>query len=179
MNAIQPVENKTSYYHHNSLTNVATQEEAEAGVNNVKLMTPLRTAEAISALGGGGSEPAYQEYEAILTQTGTNAPIATVLNTAASNYLGAITWTRSAPGTYYGEKTGAFPANKVIVQLSKKYIQGGFNPYPVFMTAGRTFTDNQIVLNVGRSQMGSDYLSFEDNLFSSPDVIYITIRVYP
>jgi hypothetical protein len=32
----------------------ATQAEAEAGTNNTKLMTPLRTAEAIAALSGGG-----------------------------------------------------------------------------------------------------------------------------
>jgi hypothetical protein len=32
----------------------ATQEEAEAGLDNAKWMTPLRTAEAIAALGGGG-----------------------------------------------------------------------------------------------------------------------------
>lgn len=32
----------------------ATQAEAQAGTNNTSLMTPLRTAQAISALGGGG-----------------------------------------------------------------------------------------------------------------------------
>jgi hypothetical protein len=33
---------------------IATQGEAEAGLDNVKLMSPLRVAQAISALGGGG-----------------------------------------------------------------------------------------------------------------------------
>lgn len=33
---------------------LASQSEAETGTNNTKVMTPLRTAQAISALGGGG-----------------------------------------------------------------------------------------------------------------------------
>jgi hypothetical protein len=33
---------------------LASQGEAEAGIVNDKVMTPLRTAQAISALGGGG-----------------------------------------------------------------------------------------------------------------------------
>jgi hypothetical protein len=41
--------------------------------------------------------PKYKVYTALLTQTGTNAPVATVLE----NTLGTtITWTRQSPGNY-------------------------------------------------------------------------------
>lgn len=47
---------------------------------------------------------AYKEYNAILNQTGTNAPVATVL----SNNIGNIVWTRNASGEYAGTLAGAF-----------------------------------------------------------------------
>jgi hypothetical protein len=42
----------------------ASQVEAEAGTENTKLMTPLRTAEAIAALGGGGGGTFASQAEA-------------------------------------------------------------------------------------------------------------------
>jgi hypothetical protein len=39
---------------HPAIYPIATQAEAEAGLVNNRLMTPLRTAQAITALGGGG-----------------------------------------------------------------------------------------------------------------------------
>ena len=57
-------------------------------------------------------------YHASLVQTGTNAPVATVM----SNSLSAgITWARTGVGVYTGTLTGAFTANKtsVIVQSNQ------------------------------------------------------------
>ncbi len=52
----------------------------------------------------------YKVYTALLTQSGTNDPVATVLQNELS---GAINWTRSATsGKYNGELTGAFTTNK-------------------------------------------------------------------
>lgn len=52
----------------------------------------------------------YKVYTALLTQSGTNDPIVTVLKNELS---GSINWTRSATaGKYDGELTGAFTANK-------------------------------------------------------------------
>jgi hypothetical protein len=44
---------------------VATQAEAEAGTSSTKMMTPQRTAQAISALGGGGGGGAVTAGQAI------------------------------------------------------------------------------------------------------------------
>ena len=50
----------------------------------------------------------YKVYTALLTQSGTSAPTATVLE----NTIGAIVWTRNGAGEYYGTLSGAFTSNK-------------------------------------------------------------------
>lgn len=50
-----------------------------------------------------------KRYIAVLTQTGQNAPLATVLE----NSLGApLVWTRAQTGQYLGTLIGAFPPSK-------------------------------------------------------------------
>jgi hypothetical protein len=50
----------------------------------------------------------YKEYVALLTQTGTNAPVATVL----SNTLGTVTFSRQDIGTYSINSSSLFTQNK-------------------------------------------------------------------
>tara|TARA_R110000868_G_scaffold169953_4_gene405056 strand:+ start:788 stop:1186 length:399 start_codon:yes stop_codon:yes gene_type:complete len=76
----------------------------------------MATFEVISAaaIGGGGSSVAgYTSgtliYVALLTQTGTNAPVATVLQNTLG---GTVVWTRNAEGDYRGTLSGVFTANK-------------------------------------------------------------------
>ena len=52
-------------------------------------------------------------YRALLNQTGTDAPVATVLE----NTIGAIVWTRQGLGDYRGTLAGAFPASKVFARV--------------------------------------------------------------
>lgn len=54
--------------------------------------------------------PNYKIYRALLTQSGTNAPVATVLE----NTLGDIVWSRAVLGVYEGTLTGAFTSGKTI-----------------------------------------------------------------
>lgn len=66
-----------------------------------------------------GQAPNYQEYVALLTQTGTNAPTAVVLNQDANNYLGNIVWTYDDVGAYIGTLTGMCEdPTKVFLQIS-------------------------------------------------------------
>ena len=51
----------------------------------------------------------YLVYTALLNQTSTNAPVATVLKNTLG---GTVVWTRTSPGLYVGTLTGAFTANK-------------------------------------------------------------------
>lgn len=51
----------------------------------------------------------YKEYVALLTQSGTDAPVATVLY---NDLGGTVVWTRGGVGLYEGTLTGAFTVNK-------------------------------------------------------------------
>lgn len=58
------------------------------------------------------TDTSYKIYRAILTQTGTAAPVATILE----NTLGGVpVWTYSAVGDYKATLTGAFTANKTYI----------------------------------------------------------------
>jgi hypothetical protein len=50
-------------------------------------------------------------YRALLTQSGTDAPVATVLD----NTLGEVDWTREGDGTYRITGVGMFPTNKCFI----------------------------------------------------------------
>jgi hypothetical protein len=52
--------------------------------------------------------PSYLIYTALITQTGTAAPTAVVLE----NTIGNIVWTRADTGDYRATLAGAFPLNK-------------------------------------------------------------------
>lgn len=59
---------------------------------------------------GVGVQP--KVYKAILNQTGTDAPVATVL---VNTLGGTVVWTRGDVGAYIGTLVAAFPGNKTIV----------------------------------------------------------------
>lgn len=75
------------------------------------------------------STPTYKVYTALLTQSGTAAPVAIILE----NTLGAtITWTRQSTGIYWGTASlGVLTTNKTTVTLVNgsvgPYIVGGFS----------------------------------------------------
>lgn len=57
-------------------------------------------------------------YKAILTQTGTNDPVATVLNENDSNYLGNLTWQRYSTGEFGASKNGVSSTNTSFIASS-------------------------------------------------------------
>ena len=60
----------------------------------------------------GGYDPPFGEYVVLLNQTGTNAPVPTVL----TNTLGFTpTWSYSTVGAYLLTSTGNFPEDKVAI----------------------------------------------------------------
>lgn len=54
----------------------------------------------------------YKIYVATLTQTGTGAPVATVLENTLG---GTVVWTRNTTGDYTATLSGAFTANKTVI----------------------------------------------------------------
>ncbi len=61
-----------------------------------------------AANAGGGN---FLVYTALLNQTGTAAPIPTILE----NTIGNIIWTRDAAGEYFATLAGAFPITKTVI----------------------------------------------------------------
>ena len=59
-----------------------------------------------------GGRP-YKVYTALLTQTGTNAPVATILE----NTVGNIVWSYDSTGEYLGTLTGVFISDKTYFSL--------------------------------------------------------------
>jgi hypothetical protein len=57
----------------------------------------------------------YKVYTALLSQSGTNAPVATVLENTLG---GTVAWSVSSVGLYLGTLTGAFTLNKTVGFIS-------------------------------------------------------------
>ena len=74
---------------------------------------PTKTATIGSIAGIANISAAYTVYTALLTQTGTNAPVATLLQ---NNTGATFTWARTGSGTYtITASSNAFTNNKTIV----------------------------------------------------------------
>lgn len=62
----------------------------------------------------------YKIYAAIINQSGTSAPTATILE----NTIGDIVWTYTAQGSYQGTLSNAFVLNKTSVMVASTTING-------------------------------------------------------
>lgn len=103
----------------------------------------------------------YKVYSALLTQTGTNAPVATVLE----NTLGGdVSWTRANTGYYIANTSGLLTLNKT-----------GFFTQPIDSGVEANIYNNLIDTNKVELQIRNTALEGVDNaLFNT----LIEIRVY-
>lgn len=92
---------------------------------------------------GGGSDPGYLVYSALLTQSGTNPPVATVLQNTLG---GTVVWSYSSEGEYFGTLAGAFPASRTSVATT-----GGGSV--VAAGSGRTDDDNIYVITLANNSL--------------------------
>ena len=117
----------------------------------------------------------YKVYTALLTQTGTNAPVATVLE----NTLGGdIIWSYSGTGSYLGTLAGAFTSQKTFFYV---YGEATYNNGPNIYN--QKIRDINIINN-GLIGLNQTELTFTNGVFSSAgntnsfSNIPIEIRVY-
>lgn len=99
---------------------IATQEEAEAGAASNKYMTPARTAEAIAALGGGGS----------ITTTSTMLDLSTartIIDDDVANTLITDTSKPGSPQYTYTVTSGNLPSSAYVQDYMAFLTIGGFN----------------------------------------------------
>ena len=83
-----------------ALTGTPTAPTATAGTNTTQIAT--------TAFVQSATRP-YKSYVALLSQTGTSAPVATVLENSLG---GTVVWTRNSIGNYSATLTGVFTVNK-------------------------------------------------------------------
>ena len=96
-----------------SFTGTPTAPTAALGTNTTQIAT--------TAFVQANTRP-YKVYTALLSQSGTSAPVATVLENTLG---GSIVWTRVNPGIYSGTLTGAFTTDKTIL-LNNNPVGGVF-----------------------------------------------------
>ncbi len=118
----------------------------------------------VSSLGGGLS---YKVYTALLTQSGTASPVATVLENTLS---GSVVWTRNAVGEYFGTLTGEFTSNKTVVFMQ---VGGGGGATWGFQFIAARLDDDRVYVV---TQIGNSTSDYSDDLLASSS---IEIRVYP
>ena len=111
----------------------------------------------------------YKVYTALLSQSGANAPVATILE----NTLGTITFSRIINGYYAASGTaGMFPVGKTFVIFNPALTTGpGIVSYNVFRG------DNDIFLYTFKWNLTPD-----ENFTQNDDIMtnsYLEIRVYP
>ena len=124
---------------------------------------PLRLKAIFAKLptGGGDSRP-YKVYTALLSQTGTDAPVAIVLE----NTLGEIVWSREIKGIYIGTLLNTFIEDKThLILTNNTYTLGGYPSYNSFDVKD---TDSVRIVTTEFPE------NIDGNLYNTP----IEIRVY-
>lgn len=109
--------------------------------------------------GGGGGGVSYDSYVASLTQTGTDAPVATVME----NTIGSIIWSRDSGGVYLGTLMEAFPDTQTWTMLQELGWDGALGSSLL-----RT-SDDIVTLTITGG----------DDMLTSNSPAMIEIRVYP
>jgi hypothetical protein len=90
----------------------------------------------------------YKVYTALLTQSGTDAPIATVLKNTLG---GEIVFTYDNIGIYTGTLTGAFTENKTFILINQTAFENG----PDYQNYGDWYSINTIRVTTAISAAGA------------------------
>jgi hypothetical protein len=115
---------------------------------------------------GGDSRP-YKVYTALLTQSGTDAPVATVLE----NTLGAtVSFTRTNTGVYK-----AVFSNEILTETNHSFLQGAGNAISLVSIWGYYISSTEFLFEC--YDLGNVGLGFEtkDDILDNQ---FIEIRVY-
>lgn len=121
---------------------------------------------------------AYKVYAAKLTQTGTAAPVATILENTLS---GAIVWTRDQAGVYTGTLAGAFTVGKTIMNGVTTWSGNAIQMFPISdggTVVGYLYFDaaglNEITFRVYDDTFG--LAEYSTLIGTTP--LYIEVKVY-
>jgi hypothetical protein len=121
--------------------------------------SPATVSTELATLGQVNAVRPYKVYTALLSQSGTNAPVATVLENTLG---GTVVWSRNNNGVYLGTLNSAFTSSKTALIAT-----GGLDG---LFIGGASNTVNNFAISV-RDITGA----LSDNLLSNAS---IEIRVY-
>lgn len=110
----------------------------------------------------------YKVYVALLTQSGTNAPVATVLENTLG---GTVVWSYEGNGQYEGTLASAFTSNKTTTIIN----QGQDATSGQLFNITRTNSD-VVSVTTGVFNLASDTIAYTNAQLSST---FVEIRVYP
>jgi hypothetical protein len=129
------------------------------------IASPATVSTELATLGqvNAASSRPYKVYTALLNQSGTNAPIATVLENTLG---GTVVWSRNVTGAYTATLTGAFITNQTFINIANT--SAGANPPLNYVIAYKTSV-NTVVIQTYYNGAGNDTLL---------DNTSIEIRVY-
>jgi hypothetical protein len=115
----------------------------------------------------------YKIYTALLTQSGTDAPVATVLENTLG---GEVVWARGGVGNYTGTLVGAFTLNKTVSNINSNYSAADWEGSLTFRVATLQIGGEDIInLNTAEMIDGAPIALVDDYLNKTQ----ITIKVYP
>jgi hypothetical protein len=106
----------------------------------------------------------YKVYTALLTQTGTNPPVVTILQ----NTIGNIVWTRWDVGLYGATLAGAFTIGKTFLYIGLNVLPNMFNVIDYDTFGNPDTIDIWVYDTIGQGM-------HDGNLLGTP----IEIRIYP
>jgi hypothetical protein len=133
------------------------------------------TAQACTTTTTTTTLPLYKVYTALFTQSGTNAPVATII----SNTLGlTLTWGRSSAGNYFGgDIASQCPDGKTVFITSNSSNGGAFGTDPKEAYLWTVNSGASRFLNFNIKSINSSGASTSVD-WNSPKAILIEIRVY-
>lgn len=106
--------------------------------------------------------PTYARYVALLSQSGTDAPVATVLENTLG---GTVVWTRADVGDYVGTLSGVFTGNKTFMLAAVN---------------GETSSAAAIIpYTIGINSIGFYSMDAANNTVDLSGGAFFEIRVYP
>jgi len=101
-------------------------------------------------------------YVALLTQTGTNAPVATVLKNTLG---GTVVWTYDSVGQYHGTLASAFTLNKTVVFHNLPFQQSSDEILIKVITNGEDMIRVNVVNDGFEALNGIDSLSIKVEVY--------------
>jgi len=162
-------------YYHEAKSSPASADDWAILPKDVDLSSIITMQEQITDL--QGKVRPYKVYTALLSQSGTNAPVATV----SENTIGNIVWSRQGQGIYHATLNNGFPEGKTVI--TPEYINyiGMFEESVLYVIPRRNYRLNTNVIEVFTSpvQAEGNQLLFGVSLDGYHNISPFEIRVYP